>query len=99
VRAFSDQALSTMERGAAPEVKRLCVEVRRLYAAEDAAQNNASALIALLSATHQQLHAAARTLESAIRLNTPPQEPPGQVKGHGFRFLGEDKSQPGDKKE
>jgi hypothetical protein len=75
-RAFDEAQLRALETGASDEVARLCAEVRRLYAAEDAAQNSIPAVVALLSATHQQLHAAARTLESAARMISPQQEKP-----------------------
>jgi hypothetical protein len=83
-----------MERGASGEVEELCAEVRRLYAVEEATQNAGPALNALMSATHQQLHAAARTLESAIRLNAPPEATQG-APNKAFRFLGENEQPTG----
>jgi hypothetical protein len=77
VRAFTDEQVEQLVRDAEDEqARRIPLELRRLYAAEDAAQNNAPALFALLTATHQQMHAAARTLEGAMRLIAPPQSTP-----------------------
>jgi hypothetical protein len=72
-RAFGEEQLRTLETGAPEEVERLCAELRRLYAAEDAQQAKTESLVALLGATHQQLQSTGRTLESALRLMVPPQ--------------------------
>lgn len=76
VRAFDEQRLWVMNEGASGEVEELVREVRRLYAEEEARAKGEAALFTLLSSAHQQLHAAARTLETALRMAAPPQEPP-----------------------
>lgn len=94
-RAFDDHQLRILETGAPEEVERLCAEVRRLYAAEDAAQVRMDSLLALMIGSHQQLQATGRTLESALRLLSPPQpsSPPSEPQRKRPRVMGE---QPGE---
>lgn len=58
------------------QARRIVLEVRRLYAEEDARAKTEGAVYSLLSSAHQQLHGAARTLEGALRIIAPPQEAP-----------------------
>lgn len=77
-RAFTEQGLAIMERGASDEVERLCAEVRRLYAEEDSRARTEEAAYTLISSAHQQLHGAARTLEGALKMLSPTPEPTRQ---------------------
>jgi capsule polysaccharide export protein KpsE/RkpR len=96
VRAFDDRRLWVMNEGASGEVEDLVAEVRRLYAEEEARARGEAAMLTLLSSAHQQLHAAARTLEMALRVNAP-QEPPKaaeEPQRRRPRMLGEEDEQP-----
>lgn len=75
MRALTDEQLFHVEQDGSPEVRQVCGELRRLYAEEGAREKGEAALFTLLSSAHQQLHAAARTLEMGLRMIAP-QEPP-----------------------
>jgi hypothetical protein len=87
VRAFTEQQLDVLAKGAPEEVERLVGEVRRLYEAEDRQAQLNGALAAMLGGMFQRLQGECRAVEATMRMLMP--AAPTQQQKSKAKWLGD----------